>query len=189
MVLTARTIALAGLALAVHGRALAQAPAAQSAPLGAASRPASICGQPVPQPAALPPPASGPVVYLLGLCFAAQGNASVIEPATYLHYVQLRPSRPTQNDWVPFNDETRQTILADFERLWDTNFLDDLRIEADDYVFSNGVVGKLVTYHLEERPRVKIVTYEGSRQIDHTRIDEVLGERGIQLKLDSFVDA
>ena len=58
----------------------------------------------------------------------------------------------------------------------------------DDYTFSNGVVGKLVAYHMEERERVKIVNYEGSKQIDRTKIEEQLRERGIELRLDSFVD-
>ena len=41
---------------------------------------------------------------------------------------------------------------------------------------------------MEERERVKIVNYEGSKQIDRTKIDEQLRERGIELRLDSFVD-
>ena len=41
---------------------------------------------------------------------------------------------------------------------------------------------------MEERERVKIVNYEGSKQIDRTKIDEQLRERGIELRLDSFLD-
>src|SRR6185503_21352066 len=103
----------------------------------------TLCGQALPTPARLPPDGSGPVVYYLGLCFSAQGNVSLVDPPTYLYYVQLKPSRPSQNDWVPFDDETVAVIKDDFKRLWATNFLDDLKIESSDYVFPNGVIGKV----------------------------------------------
>jgi outer membrane protein insertion porin family len=152
------------------------------------SAPPTLCGQPVPPPAKLPPAGSGPVVYFLGLCFSTQGNVSVVEPETYLHHVQLRPSRPSQDEWVMFDECAERMILADFRRLWDTKFLEDLRVEAIDYRFANGVIGKVVTYHLEERRRVKIVNYEGSSQLDRASLEEQLRERGITLRLDSFLD-
>ena len=148
----------------------------------------TLCGQTVLPPAKLPPEGSGPIVYLLGLCFPTQGNVSAVEPETYLYHVQLRPSRPSQDEWVLFDEQAEQTILADFRRLWDTNFLEDLRVEAIDYRFANGVIGKVVTYHLEERQRVKIVNYEGSTKLDRAKLEERLRERGITLRLDSFLD-
>ncbi|MGH9196879.1 MAG: BamA/OMP85 family outer membrane protein, partial [Acidimicrobiia bacterium] len=57
-----------------------------------------------------------------------------------------------------------------------------------DYVFSNGVIGKLVTYNMEERERVKIVNYLGSKKLEQTKIDEKLKEVGITIRLDSFLD-
>ncbi len=148
----------------------------------------TLCGQPVPAPARLPPAGSGPLIYVLGLCFSTQGNQSAVEPETYLYYLRLRPSRPSQDDWVPFDDDTRRTIKEDFRRLWATGFLDDLRIEATDYTFANGVAGRIVTYHLEERARVRLVTYEGAGDLEQTRIDEALREHGAEIKLDAFLD-
>jgi outer membrane protein insertion porin family len=148
----------------------------------------TICGVPVGPPRALPPANAGPVVYLIAPCFQKQGGASTIEPETYMYYIQVRSSLPSQNVWVPYDEKTEQTILDDFKRLWATNFLDDLSIEVNDYVFSNGVVGKLITYHMEERERVKVVSYDGSKKIERTKIDERLKERRIQLRLDSFLD-
>jgi outer membrane protein insertion porin family len=148
----------------------------------------TLCDQALPTPARLPPDGSAPVVYYLGLCFSAQGNVSLVDPATYLYYVKLKPSRPSQNDWVPFDDDTVAVIKDDFKRLWSTNFLDDLKIESSDYVFPNGVIGKIVTYHLEERSRIKNVSYEGSSQIDRSTLEEQLQKSGLQLRLDSFLD-
>ena len=163
------------------GPAIAQAPTA-------GTNPTTVCGLPIPAPAALPPVDSPPVIYQIVPCFPNQGNTSTVEPETYLFYMRLRPSLPSQGRWVPFDDAAETTIREDFARLWGTNFLDDLSIETTDYVFSNGVVGKLILYNMEERERVKVVDYQGSKEIDRTKIDEQLRDRNIELRLDSFVD-
>jgi len=163
--------------------ATVDAPEERPAVQAPAARP-TICGVPVGAPANLPPADSGPVVYLLAPCFSAQGNVSTVDAQTYLYYIQLRPSQPSQNAWISYDEKAEQTMLDDFKRLWATNFLTDLSIDVTDYVFSNGVVGKLVTYHMEERERVKIVNYEGTKVIDRTKIDEQLRMRGIELRLD-----
>jgi outer membrane protein insertion porin family len=181
----ARTLACAALLAAVAVRpAFAQA----GNPAAANSNPSTVCGSPIPQPAALPPANSGPVVYLIVPCFAKQGGSPVVEPETYLYYIQLRPSLPSQNMWVPWDETREQVAKDDFKRLWGTNFLADLSVEVNDYVFSNGVVGKIVVYDMEERERVKIVDYQGSKNIDRTKIAEQLKEKGIELRLDSFLD-
>ena len=170
------------------GAALAQAPAP------AAGEP-TLCGSPIPPPASLPPTNIGPVVYYFGPCFDKQGNAPMVEPQTYLYYIQLQTSQPSQNIWRPYNEQTEQTILDDFKRLWATGFLDDLSIEAADYHFSNGVIGKLVTYHMEERQRIKNTLYVGTDGkayskdgLDRTKFEEKLLELAIAIRLDSFVD-
>jgi len=153
-----------------------------------AQGPLTLCGQPIPEPAQLPPDGSGPVVYYIGLCFAAQGNVSSVDSETYLYYIKLQPSRPSRGEWVPYDDQAHETAVADFKRLWDSGFLDDLSIEATDYPFANGVTGKVITYHLEERPRVKLVTYQGTKVIDRTQIDERLRDKDLALRLDAFLD-
>ena len=168
----------------------AQVPASPGVP--------TICGNTVPPPAALPPDGSGPVIYFIAPCFLKQGGAPLVEAETYMFYIKTRGSQPSQGIWQPYDAKAEETIREDFKRLWGTNFLDDLSIQVSeppgsgvtfmDYVFSNGVVGKLVTYDMEERERVKIVTYEGSKKIERTKIDEKLKEQNIQLRLDSFLD-
>ena len=181
----ARTLAGAVLLAAVAARpAFAQG----GNPAATNNNPSTVCGAPIPQPAALPPANSGPVVYLIVPCFAKQGGSPVVEPETYLYYIQLRPSLPSQNMWVSWDEAHEQMAKDDFKRLWGTNFLDNLSIEVNDYVFPNGVVGKIVLYDMEERERVKIVDYQGSKNIDRTKIAEQLKEKGIELRLDSFLD-
>src|SRR6266496_6396810 len=156
-----------------------QTPAA-GAPVNPAQVPAAgapnttVCGQAITPPAALPPVDSAPMVWVLELCFDRQGNAPNVETETYLYYIKLKDmvSRPSQGIWVPYDEKVEQAMSADFKALWGTKFLEDLSIEVNDYPFPNGTVGKIVTYRMEERERIKIVTYEGSKQIDRSKIDE-----------------
>ena len=142
------TTLLASLMLVGATSAGAQTPA--SAP--GSTNPSTVCGLPIPAPAALPPAGSLPVIYQIVPCFAAQGNTSTVEAETYLYYIHLRPSLPSQGRWVPYDDAAEALIKEDFARLWATNFLDDLDIQVSDpagtpnatlldYVFNNGVVG------------------------------------------------
>ena len=192
------------------GPALAQAPVAPAplapAPVApptspAAARPAgltaagalSVCAgnQEVPPPSPLPPAGSGPVVYTVVLCFPSQGNVSLVDPQTYLYYMQSPDlvSLPSQNSWKPYNEAAEQTIVADHKRLWATNFLDDLKIEAVDFPFSNGVIGKVIVYQMEERQRIKNTVYnDGTKEIEQSKVEERLRELGITIRLDSFVD-
>jgi outer membrane protein insertion porin family len=138
-------------------------------------------------PARQPAAGSGPVIRTTELRFHPE-NVSIIEAQTYLYYIQTPLSRPSENVWVPFNEQTERSLLEDFKRLWATGFLDNLWIETLDVPFENGVMGKHVIYHMEERPRVKIVDYTGSTKVERTKVDEKMKELGIQLRLDSFLD-
>lgn len=161
-------------------------------PQQAASAPdtlATICDMPVPMPSALPPPDSGPVFLALGLCFAKQGGSSLIDPATYLHYIQARPSRPEQGAWAPYDESVRDTLLQDFRRLWATKFLDDAAVEVTDHRLPNGVIAKVAFFNLEERQRVRIVDFEGLNRLERGAIDERLRERNLNIALDAFLDA
>ncbi len=190
--LTSRMLAMTALlGIVMPGHAAAQTPSpaqAAPAPPPASQGAATFCGTTVAPPAQLPPAGSGPVLWVMGPCFLAQGNVSTVEAQTYLYYIQLRPSQPSQGTWVPYDQKAEDTIRDDFKRLWATNFLEDISIEKTEYTFPNGVVGVLIAYNMEERERVKITNYEGSKQIDRTKIEEQLRERGLELRLDSFLD-
>jgi outer membrane protein insertion porin family len=184
-----RSALVAAVLAAVPAWAAAQAQAPPSAGSGQASLPpAMVCGQQA-IPRAQPPAGSGPVILFIAPCFEAQGGTSVIEPQTYLYYIQLKASVPSQAQWVPWNDASEKMVLDDFRRLWSTNFLDNLWIDVKDYQFPNGTVGKIVTYNMEERQRVKIVDYVGSKKLETTKIDEKLKEANAQIRLDTFIDA
>jgi outer membrane protein insertion porin family len=181
-----RLVLSAGLA-AILGAAPASAQPPAAAPAGG---PVTVCGTQVNPPENLPPANSGPVLWQIAPCFEAQGNVSLIDYQTYLYYMQLKDSlsKPTERIWKPYTEATEKIILDDFKRLWATNFLDNLWIDVRDYTFSNGVVGKIVVYNMEERQRVKIVDYVGSKQVETSKIDEKLKEANAVIRLDTFID-
>ena len=193
-----RILVVAALAVAPVAASAGQTPPQTPAPATPAASQAAapprgqqtVCGLAIPEPSRLPPANSGPVVFQVVPCFQKQGGFSVIDAQTYLYYIEMtrNVSSPSSNRWVPYDDKVEQVILADFKRLWGTNFLDDLAVDVQDYKFANGVVGKMVVYDMEERQRVKIVDYVGSKQIEQSKIDEELKKQNMRIALDSFID-
>jgi outer membrane protein insertion porin family len=173
---------------ATAGAQVNPVPQLPATPREAPPLPATICNQQVPEPARLPPTTTGPVLTAVMLCFEKQGGSPVVEANTYLYYMQAKGSRPSLNEWIKFDDSVQQVALADFKRLWATNFLDDLAIEVRDVKYANGVVGKVLVYNMEERQRVKIVDYVGTEKVDTSKIEEALKNKSISIRLDSFID-
>ena len=139
-----------------------------------------------------PPDGSPPVVKTVELNFDSQGGASSVDLATYLYYMEsTNPenlSQATQGRWVPYTDSIEQILVEDHGRLWETGFLDDLSIDVVDEPYDNGVIGKYITFRFEERARVKIVTFEGSDEINRTDIETAMLENDLSIRIDAFLD-
>lgn len=159
-----------------------------SALASAQDNPDTVCGMTLPRPSTPPPPGPEPLTLAMVMCFGEPNETPVIDPQTYLYYIQFRASQPSTGVWVPYDDAAESTLLGDFQRLWATNFLDNLSIETLDYTFANGTPGKVIVFRLEERRRVRLVDYQGAERVSRTDIDERFKEKGIQLRLDSFLD-
>ncbi len=117
------------------------AAAAQDQRADASRNPTTVCGIPLGPPAALPPANSAPIVWQIVPCFEKQGNVTLVDPQTYLYYMQIQQKRsiPSQGVWVTYDESVEQLMREDFTRLYNTNFLDNISIETQDYTFSNGV--------------------------------------------------
>jgi outer membrane protein insertion porin family len=171
----------------------AQAPAAPLASQISVAGVKTACGSEPAPPVALPPAGAPPFIWTLELCFDRQGNTSTVENETYLYWIKLSQSLPSQGKFVPYDEAAEEQIRQDFKSLWATKFLEDLSIEVTDHTFENGVVGKMVVYRMEERERVKIVDYRNAKGdsisiIKRSDIDDKLRERNIEVRLDSFLD-
>ncbi len=150
---------------------------------------------PVPQPQAaapqppVPPTDIGPVLRGLELRIVPDNVFTVVPFETYQYYIRTEPSMPTtRGTWVPYDEAAEQSLLADFDRLMATPFVEDLRIEVLDSPYPNGVMGKHVIFFIEERRRIKIVDYVGSREVTVSDIEAKLKENNIEVRLDSPID-
>jgi len=135
----------------------------------------------------MPPAGSGPIFRGLQVRCEPE-NVCIVDPMTYLYYIETRPSVGSENRWVPWSPAIADSLRRDFNRLWATNFLDDLWIEVVDSTYPNGVPAKDAIIHMTERQRVKIVDYQGSKRVDTQAIEDKLRELNIVLRIDSFID-
>ncbi len=143
----------------------------------------------------LPPADSGPLYRCAQLMAHGPGDRitevePMIDPRTYAALLTPAWSQRSAGRWMPYDESV---ILADFWRLWRSDFLEDLWIEVIDEPYENGVVGKHVVFHYEERARVKVVDYvpaeEGEKlKVNVSDIENRLREEDISVRLDSFVD-
>ena len=153
-------------------------------------RPAPAAAQvdPCPKPANLPP-ANSPVLLRCMQLVAHPVNETLVEQATYDFYIKSPRTDSSRQVWAPYNEDA---IQADFWNLWRTSFLDNLWIEVIDEPYENGVMGKHVVFHIEERPRLKIVDYVpavGTKmKVEVSKIEEVLREQNVDLKVEGFID-
>ncbi|HEX5108939.1 MAG TPA: BamA/TamA family outer membrane protein [Vicinamibacterales bacterium] len=139
----------------------------------------------------LPPAGSPPVLWQIEVCFPKQDNAAFVPIESYLFYMKAddQPrSTPSNGTWVPYTAAFEQTLRDDFKSLWAQGLLEDLSIEVTDAQFPNGTVGRIVSFVMEERDRVKIVSYEGSKQLDRSKLEEQLRERKMEIAADSLLD-
>ena len=100
-------------------------------------------------------------------------NNQFLQRETLLFYISSKPGEPF--------DERK--LREDFKRLWDTGFLDDLRVEAID-----GPSGKVVSFVVTERRRIQIVDFRGSKELTTSTIEDELKKKDAQVKIDTFYD-
>src|SRR5687768_6850280 len=134
------------------------------------------------------PPAGSPAILRSIAPRCEPDNLCLVDPMTYVYYIETRPSAPSQNRWVPWSNDIADSLRRDFNRLWATNFLDNIWIEVVDGTWPNGVPAKDVIIHMEERQRVKIVDYQGSKRVATSDIEEKLREENIVVRIDTFID-
>jgi outer membrane protein insertion porin family len=92
---------------------------------------------------------------------------------SYLFYVSTKPGDRY--------DEVR--LRGDFRRLWETGFLEDLRLEVEP-----GAAGRVVRFRVAERPRLRVVDFQGSQELSPAEIAERLEKEDATLALDHFFD-
>jgi outer membrane protein insertion porin family len=137
--------------------------------VGAALAAAVCLSAPSPSLAQEEADANAPVVERIEIA-----NNQFLQKETFLFYISTKPGDRY--------DERR--LKEDFRRLWDTGFVDDLYIDVRDLPTG----GKLVTFRVNERKRIQIVDYRGTKALTTTSIEDELKKREAGLKIDTFYD-
>ncbi len=96
-----------------------------------------------------------------------------IATETYLYYVSIKEGDPY--------DEA--ALQNDFRRLWQTGFLDDLKIQIERTQLGVEVVFKVV-----ERPLIKTIEYTGNDKISKDDIETKLKDENINIRSDQPLD-
>ena len=119
------------------------------------------------------------VVALASSVFLAPGGLVAQEqpgPPEIVERVEILNNRYLQKETLLFYISTkpgdrvdRERLLRDFRSLWDTGFLDDLKVEVLD-----GPQGKVVRFTVVERKRIQIVDYRGTKELDVSDIEEAV---------------
>ncbi len=96
-----------------------------------------------------------------------------IATETYQYYISSKAGAPYD----------AALIREDFKRLWQTGFLNDLKIEME-----TTPAGIVVILKVEERPLVKIVEYSGNKKVSKDDIETKLKDNNISLRIDQPYD-
>ncbi|HSE40436.1 MAG TPA: POTRA domain-containing protein, partial [Acidobacteriota bacterium] len=101
-----------------------------------------------------------------------EGNQR-IATETFLYYINSRAG--SQYD--------ASVLREDFKRLWQTGFLNDLKILTE-----NTPQGVVIIFKVEERPIVKVIEYSGNKKVSKDDIDTKLKDDNIGLRIDQPYD-
>jgi len=77
-------------------------------------------------------------------------------------------------------------VRRDFQALWNTQFFEDIRLEVeDDPQHPNG---KIIIFHMQERPIIRRIEYKGNKSITESDILDAYKEKKVGLSVESQFD-
>ena len=99
----------------------------------------------------------------------------------------LHPARdvslPSQDKWVPYNDDVRaDQISARLQAAVGTNFLDDLSVETVDYASRTASSARSWSTTWRSGSGSRSSTTSASKKVEQSKIDEELKKKGIQIR-------
>jgi outer membrane protein insertion porin family len=77
-------------------------------------------------------------------------------------------------------------IDRDYHSLWNTGYFDDVYVTVEDS--TDNPNGKIVTFHLKERPTIRRIEYKGNKSITESDILDAFKDRKVGLTQDSQFD-
>ena len=118
-------------------------------------------------------PTAGPQYVITRIEF--EGNRRVARD-TLLTRIFSRPGDPYSADGV----------RRDFLALWNTQFFEDIWLEVEDD--PRQANGKIVIFHLKERPIIRRIEYKGNKSITESDILDAFKQKKVGLSVESQFD-
>jgi outer membrane protein insertion porin family len=81
---------------------------------------------------------------------------------------------------------TAEAVRRDFQALWNTQFFEDIRLEVEDD--PNQPNGKIVVFHVSERPIIRRIEYKGNKSITESDILDAFKDKKVGLSVESQFD-
>ena len=114
------------------------------------------------------------------LLVAQSANSGLIEA------IEVVNNRRVPSDTIRYNLETRvgepvipAVIQRDIRALYAMGYFNDIIVEEDDTE-----TGKIVTFHVEEKPIIRAIDYEGNSSVTDSSILDAFRERGVGLSVE-----
>ncbi len=79
-----------------------------------------------------------------------------------------------------------ESVRRDFQALWNTQFFEDIRLEVQDD--PNRPNGKIVLFHVTERPIIRRIEYKGNKSITESDILDAFKMKKVGLSVESQFD-
>jgi outer membrane protein insertion porin family len=81
---------------------------------------------------------------------------------------------------------TVEAVRRDFQALWNTGFFDDIRLEVEDSPDEPN--GKIVVFHVTEKPVIRRIEYKGMKSITESDILDAFKDKKVGLSVESQFD-
>jgi len=79
-----------------------------------------------------------------------------------------------------------EALHRDFQALWNTQFFEDIRLEVEDDPENPN--GKIVVFHVTERPIIRRIEYKGNKSITESDILDAFKDKKVGLSVESQFD-
>lgn len=86
----------------------------------------------------------------------------------------------------PGDPYSEDAVRRDFRALWNTQYFDDIRVEAEDSPSHPGA--KIVIFYLVERPIIRRIEYKGNKSVSQSDILDRFKDRKVGLSVESQFD-
>ena len=86
----------------------------------------------------------------------------------------------------PGDPYTVEAVRRDFQALWNTQFFEDVRLEVEDD--PNRPNGKIIIFHVQERPIIRRIEYKGNKSITESDILDAFKQKKVGLSVESQFD-